>query len=75
MVLSGGGIKGGLAYGATARDGSGVDDKPVTEGALLATVYTALGIDPRSANKAGTALVPITPEKAQPIKDLLVGVS
>jgi hypothetical protein len=75
VVLAGGGIKRGLTYGATAKDGSGVDDKPVTEGALLATVYTALGINPRATNKAGTAAVPLTPEGSQPIKDLLVGVS
>ncbi len=47
IVLAGGGIKGGQVYGATDADGKEVKDNPVTEGDLFATIYTALGINPR----------------------------
>ncbi len=70
-VLCGGGVKGGVVYGATAKDGMGVAEKPVTEGDLLATVYTALGIDPKATNLAGTKAIPLTPEKSAAIKDLV----
>jgi hypothetical protein len=70
-VLAGGGIKGGVAYGATAKDGVGVAEKPVTEGDLLATVYTALGIDPKATNMVGTKAIPLTPEGSEVIKDLV----
>ena len=47
-MLAGGGVKGGLLYGQTDADGPEVaKDKPVTEGDLFATIYTALGINPR----------------------------
>ena len=47
IVLAGGGIKGGQVYGATDADGKDVKDNPVSEGDLFATIYTALGINPR----------------------------
>ena len=47
IVLAGGGIKGGQVYGETDIDGKEVKDKPVSEGDLFATIYTALGINPR----------------------------
>ena len=49
-VLAGGGIRGGQAIGRTSPDGSTVADRPVTVPDLLATVCTALGIDPMSQN-------------------------
>jgi hypothetical protein len=71
VVLAGGRIKGGITYGETEVNGKAVKEKPVTESELLATVYTALGIDPKATNTAGTRAVPLTPEKSEPIKDLL----
>jgi hypothetical protein len=71
IVLAGGGIKGGQVYGETDADGKEVKDRPVSEGDLFATIYTALGIDPRAKHYAGTRPVFATPEGSKPIKDLL----
>jgi Protein of unknown function (DUF1501) len=71
VVLGGGGIKGGMVHGATDKTGMAILEKPVSEGDLLATIYTALGIDPRAKNKVGEKEVPLTPEKAKPIKEVL----
>src|SRR5262249_47432266 len=46
VVLGGGAIKGGIAYGATSKDGTDVAKDPVRIGDLFATVYKGLGIDP-----------------------------
>ncbi|MBY0232106.1 MAG: DUF1501 domain-containing protein [Gemmataceae bacterium] len=49
-VLGGGGIKGGQAYGATTKDGMGVDKKPVGVPDLMTTIVRALGLDPKKQN-------------------------
>ncbi len=46
VVLGGGAIKGGVAYGSTSKDGMDPDKDPVRIGDLFATVYKGLGIDP-----------------------------
>jgi hypothetical protein len=46
VVVAGGNIKGGQAYGSTDADGTGVKDNPVKIADLFATVYQAMGIDP-----------------------------
>lgn len=46
VVLGGGALKGGIAYGSTSKDGMDVDKDPVRIGDLFATLYKALGIDP-----------------------------
>jgi hypothetical protein len=71
IVLAGGGIKGGQVYGATDADGHDVKDKPVSEGDLFATIYTALGINPRVKHYAGSRPVWATPEGARPLRELL----
>jgi Protein of unknown function (DUF1501) len=48
VVVGGGAIKGGQAYGSTDQDGMAVADNPVHVGDLFATIYKALGIDPNS---------------------------
>jgi hypothetical protein len=48
VVVGGGAIKGGQAYGATSKDGMDIKDSPVSIGDLFATVYKGLGIDPNS---------------------------
>src|SRR3989442_4871644 len=53
IVLAGGGIRGGQAYGSTDRDGREVADNPVTEGDLFATIYTALGVNHRARHYVG----------------------
>jgi hypothetical protein len=49
-VLAGGGIRGGQVVGRTSPDGMTIQDRPVSIPDLLATVHTALGIDPRKQN-------------------------
>jgi hypothetical protein len=71
IVLAGGGIKGGQLYGSTDADGKDVKDNPVSEGDLFATIYTALGINPRVKHYVGLRPVWATPEGSAVIKELL----
>ena len=47
-VLAGGGIRGGMVYGETDRQGAEVLGQPVAPADLLATMWHQLGIDPRA---------------------------
>ena len=49
-VLAGAGVKGGQAVGSTGKDGAGVTDRPVSVSDFLATVFTAVGVDPKAEN-------------------------
>ena len=71
IVLSGGGIRGGQAYGSTDADGREVAENPVTEGDLFATIYTALGINPRVRHFVGARPIWATPEGSRPVRALL----
>jgi uncharacterized protein (DUF1501 family) len=65
-VLAGAGVKGGQAVGSTGKDGAAVVQRPVGVGDFLATVFTAVGVDPAKENftdgrpirlvKGGTAI-------------------
>lgn len=46
VVVGGGNIKGGVAYGSTDENGTSVKDNPVDILDLYATIYKGLGIDP-----------------------------
>jgi hypothetical protein len=46
VVVGGGAIKGGIAHGATSKDGMDIDKDPVRIGDLFATLYKGLGVDP-----------------------------
>jgi len=71
VVLAGGGTQGGTVYGSTDADGKEVKDNPVTEGDLFATIYTALGINPRAKHYIGTRPIWATPEGAKPVRAIL----
>jgi hypothetical protein len=71
VVLAGGGIKGGQLYGETDVDGKDVKDNPVSEGDLFATIYSALGINPRVKHYVGVRPVWATPEGSGALKELL----
>jgi hypothetical protein len=43
----------------------------VTEGDLFATIYTALGINPRAKHYVGSRPVWATPEGARPVRAIL----
>ncbi len=71
-VLAGGGVKGGLVYGETDKDGHDVTLGEVTEGDFFATIYQTLGIDPTSENFAGSRPVPVAPFGSKVVQDVLV---
>lgn len=71
VVLAGGGIKGGQVYGSTDIDGKNVKDGLVNEGDLFATIYRALGINPRAKHFWGVRPVWLTPEGSKPVKELI----
>jgi hypothetical protein len=50
-VLAGAGVKGGQAIGSTGKDGATVTERPVGVADFLATVFTAVGVDPRTENR------------------------
>jgi len=52
VVVGGGNIKGGIAYGATSSDGTEVVDKKADILDLYATIYRGLGIDPTPETNA-----------------------
>jgi len=59
VALAGGGIKRGFVLGSTDKDGKEVAERPVKVQDLFATIYHALGIDPKRENMAGTRPVKI----------------
>ncbi len=52
VVLGGGNLKGGIAYGATDKDGTEAVDKKTDILGLYATLYKGLGIDPTPETNA-----------------------
>ena len=48
IVMGGGGLKGGLAVGATDKDGVDITDRPVGVMDVVATMTHAMGIDPKT---------------------------
>jgi len=46
VVVGGGAIKGGQAYGGTSADGKDIADKPCSIGDLFATLFKGLGLEP-----------------------------
>jgi hypothetical protein len=69
-ALAGSGICGGIVYGESDADGVEVKDKPVTEGDFFATIYHALGIDPKTENYAGVRPVPLAPFGSKVVTEL-----
>ncbi len=52
VVLGGGDIKGGITYGKTDKDGTGIAENEVSVLELYATLYKGLGIDPTPETNA-----------------------
>jgi hypothetical protein len=71
-VLGGGGIKGGMVYGATSKDGMAVDKDPVGVPAFMATIVTALGLDPAKQNMSNVGRpIRLADAGAKPIREVL----
>jgi hypothetical protein len=72
VVIGGGAIKGGQAYGATDQNGTSVAKDACSVGDVFATLYKGIGIDPstqiRDPNGRPTG---ISGDNGKPIKDLL----
>jgi len=81
VVMGGGGIKGGIAYGSTSEDGTSVKDNPVKIGDVYATLFAGLGIKEdhgdvrdnlgRPRYLAANPVPGGTEEKAKPISALV----
>jgi hypothetical protein len=72
VVLSGGGVQGGQAYGRTTADGAKVEERPVSVPDFLATICVALGIDPEKQNQSNVGRpIRIVEKGARPIREVL----
>ncbi|MCC9606063.1 DUF1501 domain-containing protein [Blastopirellula sp. JC732] len=69
-VLAGGGIAGGQAYGSTSEGGEEVVDGKADVPELIATLCTAVGVDPATENISPLAR-PIKISEGAPIRALL----
>jgi uncharacterized protein (DUF1501 family) len=70
-ALAGGGVKGGLIYGETDKDGVDVVAGKVTEGDYFATIYKTLGIDPTIEEYQGSRPIPLAPFGSKVVSELL----
>lgn len=71
-ILAGAGVKGGQAIGKTSDDGTKVTERPVSPQELLATVYTAVKVDPRRFNRTpGGEKIPLVEKGNDPVKEAL----
>jgi hypothetical protein len=68
--LAGGGIAGGQAYGRTSADGTTVEESKVDVGDVLATLCSALGVDPSHQNISEMGR-PIRLAEGEPIQQIL----
>jgi hypothetical protein len=69
--LAGCGIKGGTVHGKTDTDGKTVTDGKVGAGEVAATIYRALGINPKKHYYVGPRPIPLAPEGSKPIDTVL----
>jgi Protein of unknown function (DUF1501) len=66
--MTGGGIKGGVAYGKTDPTGNKVVDGECDAAKLFATIYTALGVNPHKNYYLGSRPVPLVEPGTEPLK-------
>ncbi|HEV3084513.1 MAG TPA: DUF1501 domain-containing protein [Gemmataceae bacterium] len=69
--FAGCGIHGGTVHGRTDADGKTVAEGKVDAGDVSATIYRAVGINPKKNYRVGPRPVPLVPEASQPIKTVL----
>ena len=69
-VLAGGGIAGGQAYGATSKDGSAIEADAVGVQDVIATLCSAVGVNPAQENTSNTGR-PVKLVNGTPIQKLL----
>ena len=72
MALAGCGIRPGVVYGATDKDGAEVAEGKVNQQRLFATIFTALGIDPyQQYDLPGFPTFLRVEDEAEPIHEIL----
>jgi hypothetical protein len=67
--MAGGGIKGGVTYGASDPTGAYPKDNPLRPDDVTATVFHALGLDPKTEIKDQLAR-PMPISTGDPVEDL-----
>jgi hypothetical protein len=70
-AFAGCGIRGGTVHGKTDADGKAVVDGKVGAGDVLATIYTAVGLNLKKTYRVGPRPIPLVPEGSRPIKTVL----
>lgn len=70
VLLAGGGVRGGQAYGATDKNGAFVKDQPVSPADLAATIFHHLGIDHRQEYWDEFQQVPRQLATGEPLRNL-----
>ena len=71
-VLAGGGVNGGQVVGRTSKDGTAVEDRPVSVPDFLATTCLALGIDPMGQNDSNVGRpIRIADPAAKPVREVI----
>jgi hypothetical protein len=71
IVLAGGGVPGGLIYGATDRNGAYVTDRSHSPADFACTVYALLGIDPHKTYPAPNGQPTPIVRDGEPIRAVL----
>jgi hypothetical protein len=70
-VLAGGGVRAGLAYGATDEEGTKVVDKPVSVPDFFATLATLLGMNPSKTVMTPVGRPIAITERGTPVRELI----
>jgi len=70
VVVGGGAIKGGQAYGATSSDGMDIKDDPCSIGDVFATIFKGLGLDPETRIRDNLGR-PLPIASGKPLKGLV----
>lgn len=71
VAMAGGGIQGGRVIGTTDKDGVEVKDRPVTVPDLFATIWSAMGVDPKKKNTSPLGRPIALSDNGVPVKELL----
>jgi hypothetical protein len=69
--LSGCGVKGGSVYGRTDETGNRVAEGEINAARLFATIYRALGINPRKNYYVGARPIPLTEPGTEAVREVL----
>ena len=69
--LTGCGIKGGACYGKSDATGNRVVEGEIGAAPLFATIYQALGINPKKNYYVGSRPIPLTEPGTKPVKEVL----